>query len=132
MLHIFIWLPYTLPILLFVHLFGNYWRLRHIPGPWYASCSNLYRLFVVWSRKSHDVYLKLHCQYGDVVRIGPNCVSISGPGTKENIYGIQKGFVKVSFTSGLTSGADFLVRLLLATAKHGERQARRFTSRNDR
>jgi hypothetical protein len=95
MLHVVTWFPYILSILLIAHFLSNYWRLRHIPGPWYASCTNLYRLFVVWGRDSHDVYLKLHRKYGDVVRIGPNCVSISGPGIKENIYGIQKGFVKV-------------------------------------
>jgi hypothetical protein len=95
MLHFFTWLPYLLPILLATHLLNNYWRLRHIPGPWYAGCTNLYRLFVVWGRNAHDIHLDLHRQYGDVVRIGPNCVSISGPGVKESIYGIQKGFVKV-------------------------------------
>ena len=95
MLYIIAWFPYFLPILLATHLLTNYWRLRHIPGPWYAGCTNLYRLFIVWGRNAHDVHLELHRQYGDVVRIGPNCVSISGPGVKESIYGIQKGFVKV-------------------------------------
>jgi hypothetical protein len=89
------WLPYVALGVLTIHLVKNYLRLRHIPGPWYASCTNLYRLFVVWGRDSHTVYLQLHAKYGDVVRIGPNCVSVSGPGIKESIYGIQKGFVKV-------------------------------------
>ncbi|KAK5724962.1 hypothetical protein LTR17_013347 [Elasticomyces elasticus] len=68
-----------------------------IPGPFLAKFTDLYRLIVVWRRDSHDTYLKLHKQYGDLVRIGPNCVSISKPDMISTIYGISKGYVKSDF-----------------------------------
>ncbi|KAK4549808.1 hypothetical protein LTR36_005109 [Oleoguttula mirabilis] len=75
----------------------TYAKLRDVPGPFVAKFSNLWRLLVVWRRDSHDRYLELHKHYGDLVRIGPNCVSISKPDMIQSIYGIQKGYVKSDF-----------------------------------
>jgi len=75
----------------------TYSKLREVPGPFAAKFTNLWRLLVVWRRDSHDRYVKLHKKYGDVVRIGPNCISISKPDMISNIYGIQKGYVKSDF-----------------------------------
>ncbi|EMC97728.1 hypothetical protein BAUCODRAFT_33451 [Baudoinia panamericana UAMH 10762] len=75
----------------------TYARVRDVPGPLLAKFTNLWRLIVVWRRDSHDVYVKLHEKYGDLVRLGPNCVSICKPDVIQSIYGIQKGFVKSDF-----------------------------------
>jgi cytochrome P450 len=75
----------------------TYARLRDVPGPFIAKFTNLWRLLVVWRRDSHDTYLELHKKHGDLVRIGPNCVSISRPDMIQTIYGIQKGYVKSDF-----------------------------------
>ena len=88
--------PYILPFLLLVHFGSNYWRLRHIPGPILAKFSDLWRLYAVWRGDAEITYFKLHEQYGDIVRVGPNCVSISKPDVIPSIYGIGKGFVKAS------------------------------------
>jgi len=87
---------YAAPLALVLSLVHNYWQLRHVPGPFPASLTNLWRLWEVLQRKPHDVQLALHRRYGDVVRLGPNCVSVSGPEYTSAIYGIGKGFVKRS------------------------------------
>ncbi len=89
-------IPYVLPLLFLVHFGSNYWRLRHIPGPILAKFSDSWRLHAVWRGNAEITYFKLHKQYGDVVRVGPNCVSISKPDVIPDIYGIGKGFVKAS------------------------------------
>ncbi|KAK3714140.1 hypothetical protein LTR37_007942 [Vermiconidia calcicola] len=55
-------------------------------------------IFVI-GRSSQDAYLALHKEYGDLVRIGPNCVSICKPDLIPTIYGIGKGYVKSDFYS---------------------------------
>ena len=72
-------------------------RLRSIPGPWPAKVSDLWRLQLVYGRRPQEVHLELHRQYGDLVRLGPNCVSVTGPDTVQAVYGIGKGFVKVHY-----------------------------------
>lgn len=91
---------YLLPCYVVLQLTVNWLRLRHIPGPFLAGCTDLSRLLLVWGRKSEVTYLKLHEKYGEVVRIGPNAVSVTGPDCDvvRNIYGIGKGFVKVRST----------------------------------
>ncbi|KAK5116643.1 hypothetical protein LTR62_007317 [Meristemomyces frigidus] len=75
----------------------TYSQHRDIPGPFLAKFTNLWRLLTVWRRDSHDTYLALHKKHGDLVRIGPNCISISKPDIIPVIYGIQKGYVKSRF-----------------------------------
>ena len=88
-------------ILIFILLFNAvraYWPLRHVPGPFLARWTDLWRLFVVWGRKAHTVQLQLHKKHGDVVRLGPNCVSVSAPEVTGSIYGIGKGLVKAGIS----------------------------------
>ena len=87
----------TIILLSLYTLARSYYRLAHIPGPFLAKFTDLWRLLTVRRGDSHDAYLALHKRYGDFVRIGPNCVSISRPDTIPHIYGIQKGFIKSDF-----------------------------------
>ena len=73
----------------------NYFRFRNVPGPFVARFSNLWRLWSVYKRRPHEVQVDLHARHGDVVLLGPDCVSVSGPDYVALIYGIGKGFVKV-------------------------------------
>jgi hypothetical protein len=95
--HIVVLLPYLATLFLFIHIFTCYWRLRRIPGPYLASISDLWRLLAVYRRRPQEIQLQLHRKYGDVVRLGPNCVSVSGPDMVSSIYGIGKGLCKVSY-----------------------------------
>lgn len=121
-------IPYVLSLLLLVHLGSNYWRLRHIPGPILAKFSDLWRLYAVWHGDAEITYFKLHQQYGDVVRVGPNCASISKPDVIPSIYGIGKGFVKASARTAFETAISKTligdtVRLLLRLGEHSQWQA---------
>ena len=86
---------------LFLFIVGNVLHIyslhRDIPGPFLAKFTDLWRFLLVTGRKSQETYIKLHKKYGDLVRVGPNCISISQPDLIPSIYGIGKGYVKSDF-----------------------------------
>lgn len=72
-----------------------YWRLAHVPGPLFARLTNLHRVSWVKSGRSHEIHHATHQKYGDVVRFGPNMVSVAYPGAIPTIYPMRPGFPKV-------------------------------------
>jgi len=80
-----------------VHSLGNLFALgtRHIPGPFAAKFTNLYRLYDVFKGHNHASLVSLHRQYGDNVRIGPRVVSIRNLRDVNKVYAIKGGYVKV-------------------------------------
>lgn len=93
-------LIYSIPAILAFSLWKNYFSLRYIPGPFAARLTDLYRALLVYKRDPHEVHLTLHKRYGNVVRLGPNCVSVTGSSAYiPQIYGIGKGLVKSDFYS---------------------------------
>jgi len=79
----------------FYHVRNNT-PLKHIPGPWFASCSILYRFYyAVIKGNWHNDLTNLHRRYGDIVRIAPNEVSIWDPRVVGEIYAYgDKGYPK--------------------------------------
>ena len=75
-----------------------WYRLRHVPGPLLAKFSNLQRMQWVRSGRAHDIHIELHNRYGNLVRMGPNMVSVSDPAAISVIYGFDGSFKKVSVT----------------------------------
>lgn len=73
----------------------TWWRLRDIPGPFFARVTNLQRILWVKSKRAHLYLQAEHAKHGDVVRIGPNMVSISNPEVLPMIYTTRTGFPKV-------------------------------------
>jgi hypothetical protein len=71
--------------------------LRNIPGPSIAAYTKLWRLYDVYKGHAHMTAIGLHKQYGPVVRIGPNHVSISDPSLIPIIYGTKENFTKTGF-----------------------------------
>jgi hypothetical protein len=51
---------------------------------------------MVYGRMSELTHIALHRKHGDIVRPGPNTLSFSNPNAMKSIYGLNKGFVKVS------------------------------------
>ena len=82
-------------LLILAILFRNYLRLRRIPGPFLAGLTNLWRVYYVKKGDAQDTYIRLHKKYGNVVRVGPNCVSVSGLDAIQAIYNVQDKFPKV-------------------------------------
>jgi len=68
--------------------------LHSIPGPFLARFSDLWRLIGMWTGHHELTLHELRRQYGSVVRIGPNVLSISDPEVIESIYGYKSDFVK--------------------------------------
>jgi hypothetical protein len=73
----------------------NTFKLRDINGPFLARYSDLWRLLKVHQGDMHNVYLELHQKYGSLVRVGPNCVSISSPEALAAVYNISEKLPKV-------------------------------------
>ncbi|KAI3342373.1 putative benzoate 4-monooxygenase cytochrome P450 [Ustulina deusta] len=72
----------------------SWYRLRHIPGPLLPSLTNLPRVFWVKTGQSQNYHRQLHQKYGEVVRMGPNMVSISNPEVIPILYPTRPGFPK--------------------------------------
>ncbi|OTA99734.1 hypothetical protein M426DRAFT_76178 [Hypoxylon sp. CI-4A] len=71
--------------------------LRRVPGPFVASFSNLWKLRAAWNKNMHRENVRVHEDYGPIVRIGPNHVSVADPESMRVIYGVQKVFPKTAF-----------------------------------
>lgn len=76
-------------------LYHTYSRLKHVPGPFVAKFTNLYR-FILARRGFLHLYLDLaHKRYGPAVRFGPNLVCICDPEAIQTIFNLRGGFPKV-------------------------------------
>lgn len=84
------------PILaLFVSSIRSYFRLSHIPGPFWAKFTNIPRFSWVLTYRAHEIHIALHRQYGPIVRFGPNMVSVGDPREIGTIYGFKQSWRKV-------------------------------------
>ena len=70
--------------------------LRTIPGPFLARLTSIWRFTLTKNGDTPARYRRLHKQYGQIVRTGPNHVSISDPAMIPVIYGISSKFRKVA------------------------------------
>ncbi|KAG9187033.1 hypothetical protein G6011_10141 [Alternaria panax] len=71
--------------------------LNHIPGPWLAGFSDIWRLVVVWGRRPEVVHRMLHAKYGPLVKIGPRTIIVSDPEAIRIIYALNAGYKKSNF-----------------------------------
>ncbi|KUI52982.1 Pisatin demethylase [Cytospora mali] len=80
-----------------LHLFRVWWRLRYIPGPFWAKFTNIQRVLWVTTGRSHEIHQAVHEKYGEVVRFAPNMVSLANPSWIPQLYPIRPGFPKGNF-----------------------------------
>lgn len=71
--------------------------LRKVPGPFLASISDLDRIWSCAKGNQMFYHLALHEQYGRIVRVGTNHVSLSDCALIPQLYGISSKFTKSSF-----------------------------------
>ncbi|KAL9097984.1 MAG: hypothetical protein Q9187_009760 [Circinaria calcarea] len=95
---LFVLVPITL---LVISTARSYHRLAHIPGPFLARFTNIPRFAWVLSNRAHEYHTALHRQYGPLVRLGPNMVSVADPAEVSNIYGFVKPWLKSDFYQAL-------------------------------
>lgn len=95
--------------------------LRKIPGPVIAHLTNWWRLYDVSKGAHQETLIDLHRTYGsDLIRIGPNVVSIAEPEAVKIVYGLNKGFTKASlldFHLAYVDLQNYIVQLLSCTAE---------------
>jgi cytochrome P450 len=95
-------LPLWVPLLLLplvgilTRLTFNYFSpgVQSIPGPFWARFSDAWRMILACKGEAHLRMIELHEQYGDVVRIGPNTISVSDPAALEPILGFKNNLNK--------------------------------------
>ncbi|KPI37144.1 Pisatin demethylase [Cyphellophora attinorum] len=114
----------SLLLLLAARLITRYRRLSHIPGPFLAALTDLWRFY--HQNQPHGLRTKLlalHSKHGPLVRYGVNSISISTPSAIPQIYGSRAGFVTADSYKvlvGISNGRE--VPSLVSTAdeaKHG-------------
>lgn len=92
------WLLLLVPgtILLLVYVYRIFFHpLRHIPGPFPAKFTELWRTSKYAKGNWHQDILDLHRQYGPVVRVSPNEISIVDKIGLTEVFGHGKGTRKV-------------------------------------
>ncbi|KXH47883.1 hypothetical protein CNYM01_01401 [Colletotrichum nymphaeae SA-01] len=92
-------LPILIAAILAIHLVRNFTTrgVSKIPGPFLAKISDIWRFVDVARGRAHETHIKLHAQYGQYVRLGPNLVSVQNLDALKTIYGINKGYRKTEF-----------------------------------
>jgi cytochrome P450 len=94
------WYLAAVPVILIISrlLVNRYGQgISHVPGPFLASCTDLWRLLLVWGRRPEVEHIRLHRKYGPLVRLGPRVISVSDPAAAQVIYALNSGFVKSEF-----------------------------------
>ncbi|KAH6642759.1 pisatin demethylase [Boeremia exigua] len=91
--------PWLILSFIAVYLVNNKFcqGINHIPGPWLAGFSDVWRLLLVWGRRPEVAHRLLHAKYGPLVRIGPRTVIVGDPNAIKTIYALNAGFVKSGF-----------------------------------
>ncbi|KAI7761083.1 hypothetical protein LZL87_011488 [Fusarium oxysporum] len=84
-----------------------YYRYLHplakYPGPPLASVTNLWKTYHLWNLHLPHTLVRLHEQYGDVVRVGPNDLSFRNPDAVNTIYKAGRQLQKTGFYDGFTT-----------------------------
>ena len=89
--------------------------IKHIPGPFWAKCTNLWRLLNVYTGHAEKTQRQLHDVLGPAVRLGPNMVSISDPDMINQVYSRKNLLRKVWLRPCLGS----ILQLLIRTVQRG-------------
>ncbi|KAF2101842.1 pisatin demethylase [Rhizodiscina lignyota] len=94
-----VYYPVLLPLFLVSWLLYNKFHggLNKYPGPSIAAYTNWWRFFDNLGRRTEYTHINLHRKYGDIVRLGPDCLSFADPKAIKIIYGLNKGFTKSDF-----------------------------------
>ncbi|KAI0592379.1 benzoate 4-monooxygenase cytochrome p450 [Pyrenophora tritici-repentis] len=73
--------------------------LKKIPGPFLAKFSDIWRFLNHYGQTHIETQRKLHEQHGDIVRLGPNTVSVADQSLIKTIYNTRGTFLKNIFST---------------------------------
>ena len=97
-------------------------RLRHVPGPWQSNCSSLFLAFHEIAYRRNDKIAQWHKQYGPVVRIAPNEVSVASLQDTREVYGSRHRWPKSGYFDNFM---EYGARSVFATRSYEAHQAKR-------
>lgn len=97
------WILVVLPVLYYLLPYIRNWQIRDIPGPFLAKFSNLWYLYECRKCRRYLTVHKLHEQYGKLVRVTPDQVSIADPDAIPVVYGHGTGFLKSEYYDAFVS-----------------------------
>ncbi|KAF2861829.1 cytochrome P450 [Piedraia hortae CBS 480.64] len=81
-------------------LYQNTWHpLASVPGPFLARLTRLWLVKHSWDGDMHTTMIELHKKYGNLVRTGPNEVSVCELAAVKQIYGAGTRFRKSNWYS---------------------------------
>ncbi|KAF6805041.1 cytochrome p450 [Colletotrichum sojae] len=97
----------------FVWEFRSWYRLRKIPGPFFASISVLWQLKKAVGGTYHEHLNEVARKYGPVARIGPNELLCTDPDALRRMSGIRSAYTKGDFydSGRITPGVDNVVSM---------------------
>lgn len=102
-------------------IYNRYFHpLRHFPGPFWASVSDFFKLWVVHTKQIHMLGLEAHKKYGPVIRVAPNLLTFNDPKLLPTVY-----HRRVDKTDMYTVGALGDLAPPFQTMKHDEHAAKR-------
>ncbi|KAF4345524.1 cytochrome P450 monooxygenase [Fusarium beomiforme] len=81
--------------------FRSWYRLRHVPGPWFAGLSYMWNGWIAYSGKQHKVFVNLDKKYGSLVRIGPEVLLTSDVELIKRISATKSSYGKSSWVDGV-------------------------------
>lgn len=111
----------TLLYALYRGIYNRYFHpLRHFPGPFWATLSDFFKLWILHTKQAHTLGLKYHEKYGPVVRAGPNLLAVNDPLLLPQIY-----HRRVDKTDVYTTGVLGDLAPPFQTIKHEEHAAKR-------
>ncbi|KAJ9201541.1 hypothetical protein DTO164E3_3434 [Paecilomyces variotii] len=102
-------------------IYNRYFHpLRDFPGPFWASVSDFFKLWILHTKQAHILGLKYHEKYGPIVRAAPNLLAVNDPSWLPTIYHRH-----VDKTDVYTVGVLGEVAPPFQTLKHDEHAAKR-------
>ncbi|KAM5362190.1 hypothetical protein ACJA88_014140 [Fusarium oxysporum] len=81
--------------------FLAWYRLRHVPGPWFAGLSYIWNGWIAYSGKQHHVFVALDEKYGSLVRIGPEVLLTSDVELVKRMSATKSSYGKSSWVDGV-------------------------------
>lgn len=108
-----------------LNIVHSWYRLRTVPGPFFASISYLWILWKASSGQSADLYPELGKKYGSLVRIGPNTILTDDPEVLRKMNGARSAYGKDMSYHGSIKQPGF-VNMFTTTniAEHDEIRAK--------
>ncbi|RAK71705.1 cytochrome P450 [Aspergillus fijiensis CBS 313.89] len=102
-------------------IYNRYFHpLRAFPGPFWASVSDFFKLWILHTKQAHTLGLEYHQKYGSIVRAAPNLLAVDDPMLLPLIY-----HRRVDKTDVYTVGVLGEIAPPFQTLKHEEHAIKR-------